>query len=68
MARQKLVGQSVSNLESIFITGEYRMDEDFSRQTRRFFAAILTDYKGNRRSMAGKRPARRRATVVNTGS
>ena len=24
------------------------MGEDFSRQTRRFFAAILTDCKGNR--------------------
>jgi hypothetical protein len=44
------------------------MDEDFSRQTRRFSAAILTYGKGNRRSMAGKRPARRRAAVVNTGS
>ena len=30
--------------------------------------AILTDCKGNRRSMAGKRLARQRATVVNTGS
>ncbi len=55
-------------LEPVFITGGCWMDEDFSRQTRRFFAAILTDCKGNRRSMAGKRPARRRATVVNTGS
>ncbi len=44
------------------------MDEDFSRQTRRFSAAILTYGKGNRRSMAGKRPAGRRAAVVNTGS
>ncbi|WP_304966010.1 hypothetical protein, partial [uncultured Oscillibacter sp.] len=44
------------------------MDEDFSRQTRRFSAAILTDCKGNRRGMAGKRPARRRTAVVNTGS
>ena len=44
------------------------MGEDFSRQTRRFSAAILTDCKGNRRSMTGKRPARRRAAVVNTGS
>ncbi len=44
------------------------MDEDFSRQTRRFSAAILTYGKGNRRSMAGKRPARRCAAVVNTGS
>ena len=44
------------------------MDEDFSRQTRRFSAAILTYGKGNRRSMAGKRPARRRSRVVNTGS
>ena len=44
------------------------MDEDFSRQTRRFFAAILTDCKGNQRSVAGKEPARRRSTVVNTGS
>ena len=44
------------------------MDEDFSRQTRRFSAAILTDCKGKRRSMAGKRPSRRRSTVVNTGS
>jgi hypothetical protein len=44
------------------------MDEDFSRQTRRFSAAILTYGKGNRRSMAGKRPAERRAAVVNTGS
>ena len=44
------------------------MDEDFSRQTRRFSAAILTDCMRNRRSMARKRPARRRATVVNTGS
>ena len=44
------------------------MGEDFSRQTRRFSAAILTYDKGNRRSMAGKRPARRRSTVVNTGS
>ncbi len=30
------------------------MDEDFSRQTRRFSAAIPTYGKGNRRSMAGK--------------
>ncbi len=44
------------------------MDKDFSRQTRRFSAAILTYGKGNRRSMAGKRPAGRRAAVVNTGS
>ena len=44
------------------------MDKDFSRQTRRFSSAILTDGKGNRRSMAGKRPARRRTTVVNTAS
>jgi hypothetical protein len=44
------------------------MDEDFSRQTRRFSAAILTYGKGNRRSMAGKRPAILRAAVVNTGS
>ena len=44
------------------------MDEDFSRQTRRFSAAILTDCKGKRRSMAGKRLARQRSTVVNTGS
>ena len=44
------------------------MDEDFFRQTRRFSAAILTDYKGKRSSMAGKRLARRRAAVVNTGS
>lgn len=44
------------------------MDEDFSRQTRRVFAAILTDCKGNRCSMAGKRLPGRRATVVNTGS
>ncbi len=33
------------------------MGEDFSRQTRK-----------NRRSMAGKRPHRRRSTVVNTDS
>ncbi len=44
------------------------MGEDFSHQTRRFSAAILTDCKGNRRSMMGKRPVRRRAAVVNTGS
>ena len=44
------------------------MDEDFSRQTRRFSAAILTYGKGKRRRMAGKRPLRRRSTVVNTGS
>ena len=44
------------------------MDEYFSRQTRRFSAAILTDCKGKRRSMAGKRLARQRSTVVNTGS
>ena len=44
------------------------MDENFSRQTRRFSAAIVTYGKGNRRSMAGIRPARQRATVVNTGS
>ena len=44
------------------------MGEDFSRQTRRFSAAILTYGKGNRRSMAGKRLARQRSTVVNTGS
>ncbi len=43
------------------------MDEVFSRQTRRFSAA-LTYGKGNRRSMAGKGPARRRTAVVNTGS
>ena len=30
------------------------MGEDFSRQTRRFFAAILTDGKGKRPSMAEK--------------
>ncbi len=44
------------------------MDEDFSRQARRFSAAILTDCKGNRRGLTGKRPARRRSAVVNTGS
>ena len=44
------------------------MSEDFSSQTRRFSAAILTDCKGNRRSMAGKRPFRQRGAVVNTGS
>ena len=44
------------------------MDEDLSRQTRRFSAAILTYGKGKRRRMAGKRPLRRRSTVVNTGS
>ena len=44
------------------------MDEVFSRQTRRFSAAILTYGKGNRRSMAGNRPARRCAAVVNSGS
>ena len=44
------------------------MDEYFSRQTRRFSAAILTDCKGKRHSMAGKRLARQRSTVVNTGS
>ncbi|MCX4371559.1 MAG: hypothetical protein OSJ58_06955 [Dysosmobacter sp.] len=44
------------------------MGEDFSRQTRRFSAAILTYGKGNRHGMAGIRPARRRATIVNTGS
>lgn len=44
------------------------MGGDFSRQTRRFSAAILTYDKGNRRSMAGKRPHRRRSTVVNTDS
>ena len=44
------------------------MGEDFSHQTRRFSAAILTDCKGNRRSMMGKRPVRRRAAVVNTGT
>ncbi|MDE6936228.1 MAG: hypothetical protein K2P26_11515, partial [Oscillospiraceae bacterium] len=55
-------------LEPVFITVGCRMDEDFSRQTRRFSAAILTDCKGKRRSMAGKRLARQRSTVVNTGS
>jgi hypothetical protein len=55
-------------LEPVFTTEGCRMDEDFSRQTRRFSAAILTYGKGNRRSMAGKRTARRRAAVVNTGS
>ncbi len=44
------------------------MGEDFSSQTRRFSAAILTDCKGKRRSMAGKRPFRQRGAVVNTGS
>ena len=55
-------------LEPVFTTGGCRTDEDFFRQTRRFSAAILTDCKGKRRSMAGKRPPRRRSTVVNTGS
>ena len=44
------------------------MDEDFSCQTRRFSTAILTYGKEKRRSMAEKRPLRRRSTVVNTGS
>ena len=30
--------------------------------------AILTDYRGNRCGMAGKRPFRQRSAVVNTGS
>ncbi len=45
-------------LDPVFITGECRMDEDFSRQTRRFFAAILTYGKGNQRSMAIGAPAK----------
>ena len=43
------------------------MDEDFSRQSRRFSVVILTYGKENRCSMAGKRPARQRSKVVNTG-
>ncbi len=57
-----------ASLEPVFIAGECWMGEDFSRQTRRFSAAILTYGKGNRRSMTGKRPDRQCSTVVNTGS
>ena len=39
--------------EPVFITEGCRMDEVFSRQTRRFSVAILTYGKGNRHSMAG---------------
>ena len=46
------------NLEPVFITGECRMDEDFSCQTRRFSTAILMYGKGKRRSMAIGAPAK----------
>ena len=59
---------AIGYLEPVFIAGECWMGEDFSRQTRRFSAAILTYGKGNRRSMTGKRPDRQCSTVVNTGS
>jgi hypothetical protein len=36
------------------------MDEEFFRQTRRFFAGILTDRKENQRGMAEKGPFRQR--------
>ena len=42
------------------------MDEELSRQARRFFAAMLTYGKENQRSMPGKDP--RCFPVVNTGS
>ena len=46
------------------------MGGNFSCQTGRLLAApaILTDYRGNRCGMAGKRPFRQRSAVVNTGS
>lgn len=44
------------------------MGEDLSRQIRRFSAAILTYGCRRRRNMEGKRPARRRSTVMNTGA
>ena len=40
----------------------------FCPQTRRFFAAILTDCKGKQRRMRAKRPFRRRAMLVKTTS
>ena len=65
---RKHPGLSFLILEPVFITEGCWMDEDFSRQTRRFSAVILTDCKGNRRIMTGKRLDRQRSTVVNTGS
>ena len=69
-------------LEPVFITGGCRKDEDFSHQTRRFsreapqngaFSAKPADDGHTDRAvaeshMAGMRPPRRRAAVVNTGS
>lgn len=56
--------------EPVFKAWGYRMGEDFSRRTRRFFApaAILTDSKRNRRGMAGKSPLGQRSRAVNAGS
>ena len=63
--RLRLGGGKV--LEAVFIIGGCRMDGDFSRQTGRFFAAILVYDRGKWRRLAGKGPARRRAALVNTG-
>ena len=63
-------GNAPAKSEPVFIAAGRRMGEDLSRQTRNSFApaAILTDCKGNRRGMVGKRPAGRRGAAVNKGS
>ena len=45
--------------EPVFTAGGRWMGKDFSCQTKSFFAAILTDCKGNRRGMTGKGPSDR---------